>query len=356
MTISLSEEQIKNIREHIENFKKYSKSEEYRRDLKNRWEREEFIANALKEENIETMTEFDFGEIISKLWASQMWANKEYLVRRIVEDNGLDKIKNNLRYLLYGQDPFEIRYDQFVGNVKGLGPASITEILCFFNPEKYGIWNDKARKALKKLGFEDILPLNKYRISGKEYMKFNKVARGIVEELKRAGFKNTDLLILDYFLYEVWCAGETKREESKRYEFDHDEIRDYVRDIGLFLGFEAETEKTIGHGARVDVIWRARIANLGVVTYVFEVHRGGSIDSLVLNLQKAVRNLTVQKIIAVSSGEQLEKIKKEINGLPEDFIRALSFWDAQDVEQTHGKLSEVIRSIKRLELVKSEFD
>jgi len=103
-------------------------------------------------------------------------------------------------------------------------------------------------------------------------------------------------------LYEVWSAGDlTKVEEiPKKYEFDHDEIRDFIRDIGISLGFEAETEKTIGHGARVDVIWRAKIANLGVVTYVFEVHKSGSIDSFVLNLQKAIRNPTVQKVIAVS--------------------------------------------------------
>ncbi len=48
-------------------------------------------------------------------------------------------------------------------------------------------------------------------------------------------------------------------------------------------------------------------------------------------------------------------LKKEVLGLPEDFIRALSFWDAYEVEQTHENLSEVIKSIEKLELVKSEF-
>ena len=179
------------------------------------------------------------------------------------------------------------------------------------------------------------------------------------EKLRKAGFEDADLLIVDYFLYEVWRTGDITQKieirEPEEYDFDHNEIRDFIRDIGMWLGFEAETEKIIGHGARVDVIWRAKIANLGVVTYVFEVHKSGSIDSLILNLQKAIRNPTVQKVIAVSDKKQLERIKKEIQGLSEDFIRALSFWDAYDVERTHEKLSEVIKSIEKLELVKSEF-
>ena len=49
----------------------------------------------------------------------------------------------------------------------------MTELLCLTNPKENGIWNDKARKALSILGFEKELPLDKYKISGKEYKKFN---------------------------------------------------------------------------------------------------------------------------------------------------------------------------------------
>ena len=50
----------------------------------------------------------------------------------------------------------EKRFDRFMKTVKGLGPASVTELLCFFNPKEYGIWNDKARKALELLGLRVI--------------------------------------------------------------------------------------------------------------------------------------------------------------------------------------------------------
>ena len=44
------------------------------------------------------------------------------------------------------------------------------------------------------------------------------------------------------------------------------------------------------------------------------------------------------------------------DGLHEDFKRALSFWNALDVIKTYENLSEVRKSIERLDLVKSEFE
>jgi len=121
------------------------------------------------------------------------------------------------------------------------------------------------------------------------------------------------------------------------------------------LGFEVNTEESIAPGTRVDCIWRVRIANLGMVTYVFEVHKKGAIKSLIVNLLKALDNPTVQRIVAVSDANRLEKIREEIEGLPENFRKSLAFWEVDDVTRTHEKLSEVMESISRLSLVKSRF-
>lgn len=102
----------------------------------------------------------------------------------------------------------------------------------------------------------------------------------------------------------------------------------------------------------MDVVWRARIANPGTVTYVFEVHRFGSIDSLILNLLKALNTPTVQKIIAVSDSEQLQQIEKECVGLGnEPFRRALRFWDVRDVVEIHGALEQAMTRIGNLGLL-----
>jgi len=338
-------------------FSEHIKPDDFQKDLESREEYRKLPLSILEKSRIKNMTEIDFGELISSLWAARMWGNKDYLVRKIIDDNGMDKIKAQFGDILYGTDPFEKRFDRF--EIKGLGPASLTEILCLFDPNKFSIWNNKARIALKKLKFDD-LPLGTYRISGKEYEIINEAMALIAKKLRDLRLPDVDLLAVDYFLYKVWYIEEEKAEPEEKireegYEFDHDEIKDLIKEIGVQLGFETDTEKTVASGAQVDVIWSAKIANLGAVTYVFEVHKKGSIDSLILNLQRALNNPTVQKIIAVSDKTQLEKIREETKSLPENFRKALTFWEALDVKVTHEKLSEAIQSISKLELVRSQF-
>lgn len=85
--------------------------------------------------------------------------------------------------------------------------------------------------------------------------------------------------------------------------------------IGRGLGFDALAEVPLAPGTRVDVVWSARIGNLGELRYVFEVHVGGSVDALLINLMKTSQDPTVQKVVAVATGEGLEKIKREASSL-----------------------------------------
>ncbi len=353
----LSSEQEKLINEY---FHTIMKAKDLKKEMESREHHRTLARNVLEKHSLQNMTEIEFGELISNLWASTIWSNKDYLVQNILDNNTIEKIRNQFENLLYGTDPFEKRFDSFIKEIKGLGPASLTEILCLFGPNHFSIWNDRARKALRYLKFDD-LPLGKYQITGKEYQKINGTLILIVKKLQELGLHDADLLAVDYFLYEIWQRKKQRGdiiEDSieKSLEFDHDEVRDFIKEIGAQLGFETDTEKSVARGARVDVVWRAKIANLGVVTYIFEVHKKGSIDSLILNLQRALNNPTVQKIIAVSDGEQLERIKEETKSLPENFRKALAFWEVFDAIETHKKLSEVIQSINKLELVKSQFE
>lgn len=335
----------------VDFYRAHIKPDDFQKELESREEHRKLPLKILEKSRLKNMSEIDFGELISNLWATAMWGNKDYLVQKIIDDNGMGKIRTQFADLLYGTDPFPKRFDSF--EIRGLGPASLTEILCLFDPNKFSIWNNKARVALEKLKFDD-LPLKKYRISGKEYERTNESMILIGKKLSDLGLLDVDLLAVDYFLYEVWYTGEEITE--KLYEFDHDEIRDFLKEIGAQLGFEADTEKLVAPGAQVDAIWSAKIANLGAVTYAFEVHKKGSIDSLILNLQRALNNPTVQKIIAVSDKIQLEKIRNETKSLPENFRKALTFWEVLDVIKTHEKLSEALQSINKLELVKSRFE
>ena len=348
----LSAEIRDKIKGYSEKFRRYMETEDYKQDEKEREERKE-IFKILDRDNIDGLEELEVRQLVSSLWATGFFGNKEYVVNKILQENGLDKIKTQLKNLLWGSDSLASRYNKFT--IKGLGPASVTEILTFVFPKECGIWNDKARKALKILGFsENELPLDKYQITGEEYVKFNRVLRLIADELEQnTGLKEVDLIEVDYFLYVVYM--DKKKGHDVEHEFDHDEIRDKIFNIGNSLGFEVEKELNIAKGSRVDVVWRAKIANLGVVTYVFEVHKRGSIDSLILNLQRAKNNPTVQKLVAVSDKKHLEDIAKEAGTLPEDFRKALTYFDVGDVDEMWDSLEKVGKILSKLELVKSDF-
>lgn len=154
-TTKLTKEQRDRISKHIQMFNKYAKTADFKRDKKDREERSKFY-QSLSKERLQSITEFELGEIISRLWASQLWGNKEYLVQKLLADNTLDTIKEKLSDLLWGEDPIERRYEGFLRTVKGLGPASITELLSHVHPTEGGIWNDKARKALTFWGAIDV--------------------------------------------------------------------------------------------------------------------------------------------------------------------------------------------------------
>jgi hypothetical protein len=345
-TISLTPEQKKAIKRHLQAFRKYAASERFREDQKDRLSRVSYFQERLPE-RVAELSEADVNELVAMLWASRMWGNKQYLARKIIADNGIEKLRRELKALLDTSAPVETRYERFFEEIKGLGPASVTEMLCYIQPESCGIWNQKARQAFKVLGLATYVNADKYRLSAGEYKSFNQVLRSISEELKAAGFQDVDLLFVDYFLYQ---ASQTTPGPPPPEEFDHDEVRDLIRDIGVMLGFDADTEVQVAHGAKVDAVWRARIGNLGMVTYVFEVHRLGSIDSLLLNLQKAKSSPTVQKVIAVSDEQQLEKIEGESEGLPEEFRRALGFWRVNEVRRVGENLQSAMEIINRLGL------
>ena len=248
-----TEQEIK-IKENIKGFREYGKTVEFRKGTTERTQRK-VMFGAITPEKLKSLTEYEFGKFISTLWASRMWGNKEYIVQRIImENDGLEKVREELHKLLFGKGHISNRFNSF--NVVWMGPAMITEILCSCKPNEYGIWNDKARRALRFFGLDGIVPTKKYRISGDEYAKFNSLLKWINEELKQVGFEDSDLLLVDYFLYEVSQIPVADRVElalPEPQEFDHEEAKDKIAEIGSWLGFEAGTEEKVALGAKVGV-------------------------------------------------------------------------------------------------------
>jgi len=122
-------------------FKIFSKSKEFLDEIENRHDKRNQVLKILDKNNLDKLSEIDFGELISLLWASEFWTNQDYLIQNIINANTIVGLRRSFKDLLYGSGEFDKRYNKFNSSIKYLGPSSITEILCLFNPKIFGFWN-----------------------------------------------------------------------------------------------------------------------------------------------------------------------------------------------------------------------
>lgn len=343
--------------------KKKSNAAYYKENWTERKERKEYYQSFTKDKLI-AMNEDEFLAYISKLWSMLIWGNKKYVVDKMIADNGFLTLKKQLADLLYGTNSIEERWDLFLSSIKGMGPATISELLTYANPDEYVIFN---KTTILCYGYLDIpaMPKYNYQYTGKKYAEVCAIAKEIAENLKEAGEEDYDLLAVDYFMWdEILPLAEKKSiepslplEEKPVTKSDskslHNEIKEKIVTIGKLLGFESRSEVKITTGAIVDAVWEAKIGNMGKAIYVFEVQCKGSIDSLILNLKKAQSNAAVQAVVAVADEEQLAKILKESEGVIDE--KSLRPWEMEDVLAVHDALVRAHESINKLALVPDSF-
>ena len=335
----------------------------YNDNLAERKERKTYYQSFTKDKLL-AMTEEDFLEYISKLWSMLIWGNKKYVVDQLIANNGFDALKKQLAELLYGTSSIEKRWDSFLKSVKGMGPATISELLTYSNPNEYVIFNKTTILCYNFLEVSD-MPKYDYQYTGKKYSEVCAIAKEISSALKEVGAEDYDLLAVDYFLWdEVLPLAEKKEpigqtpvkvapKTDKVSKSLHDEIKEKLVAIGELLGFESRSEVKITTGAIVDAVWEAKIGNMGKAIYVFEVQSKGSIDSLILNLKKAQSNAAVQAVVAVADEEQLAKIIRESAGVIDE--KSLRTWNSDDVLTVFDSLARAHESINKLALVPDSF-
>ena len=265
--------------------------------------------------------------------------------------------------LLYGTDDIVKRWDKFYKNIKQIGPSSMSELLSYINPNEYVICNKITCACFKYLEVEKV-PTHNYQYTGKNYKMLCEVAKEITNQLKKEGIEKADLLIVDYLFWDIMYPTSKKESltikaeeiqiEKDEKQFIHNDIINQIVEIGQWLGFESKSEVKIADGAVVDAIWQAQIGNMGKIIYAFEVQTHGSIDSLILNLQKATNNFAVQAIVDVSDEKQIEKIKKESKGI-HSIETKLKTWDYTEVMEMHDCLERSNEIINSLGLVPDSF-
>lgn len=309
------------------------------------------------------MSEEQFTEYIGKLWSMIVWGNKKYIADKIIELNGFENIKSMIEELLYGTDDIVKRWDIFYKNVKQIGPSTMSELLSYSNPNEYIICNKVTCECFRYLGAVNV-PVYNSQYTGENYKGLCNLANEIKNMLIEQNIGKVDLLIVDYIFWDIVypISKKAKNEDSiddltiekDNKQFIHNDIINQIVEIGQWLGFESKSEVKIADGAIVDAIWQVQIGNMGKVIYAFEVQTHGSIDSLLLNLQKVTNNFAVQAIVAVSDEKQIEKIKKESKGI-HSIETKLKTWNYKEVIEMHDCLERSNEIINNLGLVPDSF-
>jgi hypothetical protein len=314
-----------------------------------RFEKKQTLSELLGEDTVTTFEEGDIRELVRNLWAFESWNNKDYIVEQILED-GLQHARDTFHEALYEVEDINEKFNILNENVNMLGPASVTEILTFKYPEQCAIFNRRAGDALDVLDYGNQVP--DQLKSGTEYEAFLQVIESIMERLTQIDGTGAqppeiqDYVDVDYFLFYLSKLDLDKTGESSKKEpiedFVHDEMQDKLLEIGDGLGFDVDDEYQAAPGARIDVRWSTRVANLGMISYAFEVHRRGSRDSAILNLQKAQNaDPTLQKLVIVSTQDQLVTFKDEIEAISTDFSHAVSYLEVEQVNKAVDLLADL---------------
>jgi len=347
--------------ELFEEFKE-AESSELAEGLEDRNTRKRWVRKKFSEDNIDELGEGDIREIVRKIWAFQMWTNKDYLVDKIME-KGIEELRKLFQKAFHGHEDLERAYSTLT-KIPMMGTGVVSEILTYYYPNKSVIWNRKAKEGLELLNYSDQLSfsLNKITLSYNEFNEFIDVMNQIKEILEENDQEVDDFLELDYFLYyvteETSLEKEVEEEEEKRDEiidFVHDQIRDTLQEIGDGLGFDVDSEYHAAPGARIDVRWSTKVANLGRIAYAFEVHKSGSRDSAILNLQKAKNaDPSLQKLVLVSNEEELDKLKKEIEAVGGELSKFVSYMKVEkviEVSENLLNLKEILQNVGLMEEV-----
>src|SRR6266571_7617971 len=123
-------------------------SERFQREMHERAAMVEAYSKVTNEKHL-AMEKEGLYEYLAPLWAMRIWGNKQYVIDKLVDDNGLDALRTQLATLVWGKSAIGTRWDEFRKKIKGMGPAMMSEILCKTHPKDFMLWNRRAYVGLK---------------------------------------------------------------------------------------------------------------------------------------------------------------------------------------------------------------
>lgn len=311
------------------------------------------IKDLLAEDELDDFGEGSLRELIRSLWAFQSWNNKDYIVEQVLTV-GEEEVQQRLASAVSESVDYDVAFDELC-EIPQFGSSTASEILSFLNPDDCGIYNRPTREGLDVLSYGAEVPSQ--IDSGEEYLEYMDTMDEVLSQVEdnlaveSSTVALDDFIDLDYFLW--WLSeeevegGHTGEPEGTGFDmWSHSDVQDMLETIGDGLGFQVRREYEAAPRARLDVVWKTRIANLGSIGYAFEVHNSGQPDSAILNIQKAINeDPDIQQGVIVSTPEQIENFEEEIRSLG-DFANLVSYLSVGNVAEANDLIKE-LRDILR---------
>lgn len=338
-------------------FKAWLETDEGKQFALERNMKDNFIKDNFSAEEIDKLDEGILRLLVDLLWSLAGWNNKDWLVSQILK-SGLPKVKEAFKTLLYSDKPLAERFNQ-MQEIDRMGSATVSEILAHFDNDNYAIWNRRAKSSLIKIGIDENELPKLSQLSGSQYEEYVKLVKDCWEKVSKSYPEITDLLKFDFLLYYISILAEEKVEEElfkveAEEKFDHKATIEQILQLGSSLGFAVRDEERVSIGCQIDAVWRSTIANLGTITYAFEVQSQGSRDSAILNLQRiSLADPTVQKVLFVAVDSEIEKIKAEISSLHKEFQDSVGYFSVKDLQEALAHQEALKRILTSTGLMKT---
>lgn len=339
----MSEDKLKIILEEFEKPRKELNGLSYKEKRKEWFDKPmEKIRPILSKENLEKLTIEEALNIYNKVTVGG-----PKLYPNTFKENGIQKIRNSLIYLIYGNDPIEERFYNFAYNFEseyklyGVSRNFASIILFLGNPKECAIWNSAVDGGL------DILGLLPKKIKGENQGKYYLKITNIIKDLsKKLGLNNLSLTdeFLELIFHKKIGADVLKEKapieeeiEKKEEDNTHTKIQWQLIKIGLFKNYDVWVAKNdlnkvyngetfsnfclnnlpyftnpdiLDIAQYVDVIWFKKKTTNPIA--FFEIETTTSIYSGLLRLNDIKIDFPLEKAYIVSSKNKESMFKNQI--------------------------------------------
>ena len=193
---------------YLRDFREFLSSDEGRQRLAEAEEKKQLMQKALSKENFPKLNEEAFPQLFARLH-SVPEEKAARAVETLTSKYGLENLKGELYYFLFGERPIEERFDEIRKAIPDWPTEFVLEMATFAGPREFCMWNNEAKQMIKFVGQSRMHGLSEKaftkEFSGWDYVACKTALNQIREQLRsylqrRADF--VDVLLFARYMYD----------------------------------------------------------------------------------------------------------------------------------------------------------